>query len=86
MTKYVSRFVKGLVEESHLKRHNYFYYNCLTGSFTQENCPNYLRKTNFDFLRENNKIGNIEVRTQMMQDAIKSQKYNKVILMDHIDW
>lgn len=31
MSAYAARTFDGVAQHSHLRRHNYFYYNCLTG-------------------------------------------------------
>lgn len=37
----------GIAEHSHIRKSNYFYYNCITGHFLRDNCPSYLREDNF---------------------------------------
>jgi betaine lipid synthase len=41
---YIARTMDGVAENSHLRTQNYFYYNCLTGHFTRDNCPSYLKE------------------------------------------
>lgn len=41
---YIGRTMDGVAENSHLATSNYFYFNCLTGHFTRDNCPSYLAR------------------------------------------
>lgn len=41
--QYIGRTLDGVAESSHVRKDNYFYYNCLTGHFLRDNCPTYLQ-------------------------------------------
>lgn len=41
--QYIGRTLDGVAENSHVRKDNYFYYNCLTGHFLRDNCPTYLQ-------------------------------------------
>eukprot|EP01025_Chloroclados_australasicus_P048612 TRINITY_DN5514_c0_g1_i2.p1 TRINITY_DN5514_c0_g1~~TRINITY_DN5514_c0_g1_i2.p1 ORF type:complete len:667 (-),score=70.82 TRINITY_DN5514_c0_g1_i2:573-2573(-) len=83
--KYVARTFEGVAQNSHVKKHNYFYYNCLMGKFIKENCPNYLKEDNFKMLKDG-AIERLSVVTGTFMAELTARKYNKVILMDHVDW
>lgn len=67
-------------------RDNYFWRVYLTGSYSQECCPNYLKKKNFTSLRAN--IDRIKHRTCSLVDFLKTNpgSYSHFILLDHQDW
>jgi Protein of unknown function (DUF3419) len=44
---YIARTFHGVAQHSHLRKDNYFYYNCLMGRFTRDNCPEYLKPDSF---------------------------------------
>lgn len=83
--QYIARTFDGVAQNSHLKKHNYFYYNCLTGHFTPNNCPAYLKEANFARLKAG-VIDRLTVATGTFLGELRSRKYSKVILMDHLDW
>ena len=82
---YIARTFDGVAQNSHLKKDNYFYYNCLMGKFTRENCPSYLKEENFKMLKEGG-TAKLDVVTGTFLDALRSDTFTKVILMDHVDW
>ncbi len=65
---------------------NYFWRVYLTGHYTSDCCPNYLRKKNFRILRK--RINRIETQTSSLLQALqKSTKtYSHFVLLDHQDW
>jgi betaine lipid synthase len=42
MSTYAARVMDGVAQNSHLRKDNYFYYNCALGRFSRDNCPSYL--------------------------------------------
>lgn len=67
---------------------NHYYYVVLNGNFSKHNCPEYLKEHNYINLR--NKVAN---RLTNVNDSIlnvlrqnDTDKFDKVILMDHMDW
>ncbi len=70
----------GVAENSHLRKSNYFYYNCLTGKFLRDNCPSYLREANFTKLKAG-PIDRLNICTGTFLDELKARKYTKVILL-----
>ncbi|EIE24752.1 diacylglyceryl-N,N,N-trimethylhomoserine synthesis protein [Coccomyxa subellipsoidea C-169] len=85
ISTYVARTFDGAARSSHLRKDNYFYYNCCTARFARDNCPSYLIKENFTALK-NCLIDNLTISTGTFMDALTSRIFTKVILMDHVDW
>jgi len=85
ITEYVGTTLNGAAEHSHMATSNYFYYNCLMGRFTPENCPSYLKRENFERLKSG-LVDRLTIMTCTYMEALRARKYSKVILMDHVDW
>lgn len=69
---------------SDLLTDNYFYYLIFNGCFTKHNCPRYLNEENYERIKGNvDRIHNIN---GSLLTELKKRKYDKVILMDHMDW
>jgi hypothetical protein len=64
-------------EHSHLRKSNYFYYNCLTGKFPRDNCPSYLRKDNFAAL-QSGLIERLTISTRFFLDELRARKFTRV--------
>jgi hypothetical protein len=67
----------GIAENSHLRKSNYFYYNCLTGKFTRDNCPSYLTESGFRQLKAGT-IDRLTVATGTFMSELKARIYTKV--------
>ena len=78
ISSYVARTFDGVARNSHLRKDNYFYYNCLTGRFAQDNCPSYLIKENFNALKSG-LINNLTIVTGTFMEALTSRTYTKVL-------
>ena len=65
---------------------NYFWRVYITGSYTRDCCPNYLKKENFETLRDN--TGRISLTTSTITGFLRKNpgKYTHFILLDHQDW
>jgi len=65
---------------------NYFWHVYLTGKYSSGCCPNYLKKENFNHLREN--IDRIKTYNTTLTHFLKTNpgKYTHYILLDHQDW
>ena len=85
MVEYFTRCIHGVVMNTHIKNDNYFYYNILTGRYTKENCPAYLKYDNFIALKQG-LIDNLYISTDLFLNELQQHTYDKVILMDHADW
>lgn len=77
ISTYVARTFDGAARSSHLRKDNYFYYNCCTARFARDNCPSYLVKENFTALK-NGLIDNLSIVTGTFMDALTSRTYTKV--------
>ena len=85
ISDYIARTFDGVAQHSHLRKDNYFYYNCLMGRFLRDNCPAYLRPDAVKMLRDG-ATKRLHVVTGTFLDALRSDRFSKVILMDHVDW
>lgn len=65
---------------------NYFWRAYLTGSYTEECCPQYLKKENFVFLQEH--LDRLHLHTSTIADFLQNHPaaYSHYILLDHQDW
>lgn len=75
-----------VITKTDIIHNNHFYYLLLNGHFTKLNCPEYLKKNHFEILKRKlseNKL--INLNTNFI-DILKNNKFDKVIMMDHIDW
>lgn len=74
---YIARTMDGVAENSHVRKQNYFYYNCLTGKFLRDNCPTYLREAAFQQLKAGG-VDRLTVATNFFMDELKARTYTKV--------
>ena len=68
---------------------NYFYYSYLYGEWDIDCCPAYLKKENYNKVKNN--LYKINIFTDKLENISKfkntnSPKYDRVILLDHMDW
>jgi len=68
---------------------NYFYYSYLYGEWNINCCPAYLKKENYNKVKDN--LYKINIFTDKLENISKfknknSLKYDRVILLDHMDW
>ena len=66
---------------------NYFWRVYITGSYTAECCPEYLKADSFARLKANN-VANVSVHTDSVQGFLEkgSEPISRFILLDHMDW
>jgi S-adenosylmethionine:diacylglycerol 3-amino-3-carboxypropyl transferase len=74
----MNAFLEYTVEENH------YYHLVINGKYKKECCPDYLKEENYEILRRN--IGNIDIKTGLFKDRLQERKYDKIIIMDHMDW
>lgn len=67
-------------------RDNYFWRVYLTGAYTPDCCPNYLKEANFETIKA--KISRVKLHTGTLTEFLKKQpgNYTHFILLDHQDW
>ncbi|MCS6821720.1 MAG: BtaA family protein [Microscillaceae bacterium] len=65
---------------------NYFWRVYLTGKYTRYCCPNYLKKENFEILKQ--RTSKIQLYTTTISQFLKENPhtYSHFILLDHQDW
>lgn len=65
---------------------NYFWWLYVNGKYTKERCPEYLKKHNFEVLRQ--RVERVQLTTGSILDTLKNseQDYSKFVLLDHMDW
>jgi S-adenosylmethionine-diacylglycerol 3-amino-3-carboxypropyl transferase len=65
---------------------NYFWRVYITGSYTMDCCPNYLRKTNHAVLQQ--RSGRIKTHTSTLSQFLQKNPgtYSHYVLLDHQDW
>lgn len=85
MAAYAARTFDGVAQHCHVRKDNWFYFNCATGKFARDCCPAYLKPENFDRLKRG-QVDSLHIVNGFFLDALNARKYSKVILMDHVDW
>lgn len=85
MVGYVSSKLRHVLTEV-LIHDNYFWRVYLTGSYTLDCCPNYLKPENFDRLQAN--IGRVHTHNATVSHFLKNHPgvYSHFVLLDHQDW
>lgn len=75
-----------IIKKWSIKNDNYFFYALIMGNYTKNNCPDYLKEENFDFLKKN--INKINIFNGTLCDYMNNNniKFDKFILLDHMDW
>lgn len=85
LASYVTKALTTTFDRTNIMKDNYYYYLILNGKFTMTNCPEYLKQKNFKYLKDqcSDRIRNMN---GSLIDVMKMDTYNKIILMDHMDW
>ncbi len=86
----ILRFVQDSVEAVFARlpiQDNYFWRVYITGRYTAECCPEYLKPANFQRLKEQG-VANLSVHTDSVQGFLEKspQKMTRFVLLDHMDW
>lgn len=82
---YVDQALTPVIEHTDIKNDNFYYYLILNGRFSKSNCPDYLKERNFVYLKEySNQV--IRNHNDSFINVLGRSIYDKVILMDHLDW
>ena len=77
ISQYIARTLDGAAMHSHLRKDNYFYFNCCTGRFSRDSCPSYLIPANFQQLKKGD-VDRLEVMNGVFMQALMSRKFTKV--------
>lgn len=66
---------------------NYFWRVYITGKYSPDCCPEYLKPDNFDKLKQNG-MQNISVHTDSVQGFLEKteSRISRFVLLDHMDW
>lgn len=88
IAEYVATVFHGAAMGTHLATENYFYMACLLAKFTKKSCPRFLVESDVKTLKKDNclMLDRIHNVTGDYMEELCKRKYNKVILMDHVDW
>ncbi len=86
----IGRFIEDCVETVFAGlplRNNYFWRLYLTGSYTRECCPEYLRPEHFARLKSG-LIDRLSTHTTSIGDFVRQAEapLSKLVLLDHMDW
>lgn len=85
LTQYVAQKLKYVLTEVPIQD-NYFWRVYISGAYTANCCPNYLKEENYIYLRDN--LSRITLYTSTLTDFLKDHRrpYTHFILLDHLDW
>ncbi len=66
---------------------NYFWRVYITGSYSHDCCPEYLKEANFQQLKSTG-VSNVSVHTDSVQGFLEkgSEPISRFVLLDHMDW
>lgn len=66
---------------------NYFWTLYLNGSYSRDNCPEYLKRENFEALKAG-LVDRIAIHTSTVTDFLRAtdDRISKFVLLDHMDW
>jgi betaine lipid synthase len=87
--EYVAATFDPLIKRSLFKNDNYFYLLCLTGQYTPESSPDYLKPSVIDSLKSNKALESFRLHTDTVEQVLGRLTPNtltKAVLMDHMDW
>ncbi|KAJ3046128.1 hypothetical protein HDV00_003878 [Rhizophlyctis rosea] len=89
--EYVVNTLDPIIEKTHLRDDNYFYYMPLMLKYNPRGVPAYLSEEGFETLKANpSRLDAIKIHTDMIISVLNGQvadgELTKVILMDHLDW
>ena len=78
--------LKPVITKTDIMHDNHFYYLLLNGHFTKQNCPEYLKSVHFEALKQKLSANKLQNRNDNFIDVLKTNNFDKVVMMDHIDW
>lgn len=85
----ISQFIRDALEAVLLElpfQNNYFWRVYLQGHYTPECCPEYLKRDNFDRLRQ--LLPRLKIHTATVTEFLRGTEpgISKFVLLDHMDW
>lgn len=89
--QFASDTLDPVVNHSLLRDDNYHYHLCLTGRYTHESCPLYLKRTAFESLKQNasQALDAFRLHTDSIVQVLRGlqdESLTHAIVMDHMDW
>ncbi|KAH3687805.1 hypothetical protein WICPIJ_001213 [Wickerhamomyces pijperi] len=93
--QYVIDTLDPVVGKSLISSNNYFYYLCLKGKYSKDNCPDYLTPEGFQQLKSGTATGGesplngLRLHTDFLNnvfDRLSSKTITVAVIMDHMDW
>ncbi|MCP8719005.1 MAG: class I SAM-dependent methyltransferase [Asgard group archaeon] len=93
--KYVIDTLDPILKRSLISTDNYFYYLCMKGRYSKNNCPDYLTTKGYNRLSASDStaasspINNIRMHTDTLNEVfgrLNGKSITIAILMDHMDW
>lgn len=86
----IAKFIEDRLDAVFTKlplKDNYFWRVYMTGEYTRDCCPEYLREPNFARLK-GGLVDRIHTHTTTILDYLESttQTYSRYVLLDHMDW
>ena len=84
LSEYVLTSVNNVIEHTDIINDNHYYYLVLNGKFTHKNCPDYLKEENYNKLKT--RVDDLINVNDSFLNVLNEREYNKIILMDHLDW
>lgn len=86
----ISQFAQDCMEAVFTKlpiHDNYFWRVYITGEYTKECCPEYLKEENFRKLKDG-LVNRVKTHTSTVEGFLRShdEKISRFILLDHMDW
>ena len=86
LVKYIQDCVEGVFVKLPI-RDNYFWRVYMTGQYTRDCCPEYLKEENFNTLK-NGKLERLTTHTDSVQNFLEKfdGTISRFILLDHMDW
>ena len=87
--EYVAATFDPIVRRSLLKEDNYFYFLCLTGCYTPECSPDYIKPPVINALKSTRALEAFRLHTDTVEQVLgrlTPRTLTKAVLMDHMDW
>jgi betaine lipid synthase len=87
--EYVAATFDPIVHRSLLRSDNYFYLLCLTGRYTKQCSPDYLKPPVVNSLKSSKALEAFRLHTDTVEQVLyrlTPKALTKAVLMDHMDW
>lgn len=86
----ITQFIEDCIETVFTRlplKDNYFWRVYLTGEYTPDCCPEYVKKENFEKLKAG-QINKLRIHTASVLDCLRRERpqISRYVLLDHMDW